>query len=171
MSESSRRVTLGRIGKAHGLEGAFRLWPHADNFERFAELREVTLTRAGEELRVRVLSVHVHGRFLTIQTDALASREDVRPWLGGDLEIDESERVTPEPGRFFHDQIVGLSVVTTSGENVGEIIRIIEAPAHDVYVCMRDGEEYLIPAVDVFVKEIDISAGRMIIAPIPGMME
>ena len=171
MSESSRRVVLGRIGKAHGLEGAFRLWPYADNFERFAALREVTLTRAGEELRVRVQSVHVHGRFLTIQTDALATPEDVRTWLGGDLEIDESERVTPEPGRFFHDQIIGLRVVTTSGETVGEVVRIIESPAHDVYVCRDDEKEYLIPAVDIFVKEIDIAGGRMVIAPIPGMLE
>jgi 16S rRNA processing protein RimM len=171
MSESSQRVVLGRIGKAHGLEGAFRLWPYADNFERFAQLRDVTLTRRGEELRVRIQSVHVHGRFLTIHTDAMATPEDVRPWLGGDLEIDESERVTPEPGEFFQDQIIGLAVVTTSGEAVGEIVRIIESPAHDVYVCLRDEKEYLIPAVDVFVKEIDVSAGRMVIAPIPGMLE
>jgi 16S rRNA processing protein RimM len=171
MQVVTERVTLGRIGKAHGISGAFRLWPYADNLERFAQLRSVTLVHGKRALPATVQSTRIAGRHVIVQTDALSTPEDVRPWLGGDLEIDASERVAPEPGRFYYEDVIGLAVETTDGRVVGKITDIIEAPASDIYVC-RDGEkEFMIPAVDAFVKEYDITGGRLVVDPIPGLLE
>jgi ribosomal 30S subunit maturation factor RimM len=56
---------------------------------------------------------------------------------------------------------------TTSGK-VGTFIDSENAP-HDVYVYAARPIEYLIPAVDEFVKRIDIAAGIMVIEPITGI--
>jgi 16S rRNA processing protein RimM len=166
----SERVALGRIGKAHGLQGAFRVWPYADDTARFARLEKVVLTNGPRSVNARVCSVQAAGGFVIMRTDAIITPEDVRAWLGGDLEIDESDRIEPEAGRYFHDQLIGLTVVTVSGETVGTIAAILDMPANDVYVCCDGDREYLIPAVDEFVRMIDPAAGRMVIAPITGMI-
>lgn len=165
------RVALGKIGKAHGITGAFRVWPYADNLERFTELKAVTISRGAKCVTANVTWARIASGHVVIQTDILQTPEDVQVWLGGDLEVEASERVKLPEGQFFHDQIIGLKVETVDGRSVGTIIRIIDGPANDVYVC-DDGEgEHLIPAVDVFIKSIDISIGRMIIDPIPGMLD
>lgn len=165
------RVALGKIGKAHGIHGAFRIWPYADDLERFTSLKEVTITRGAKSVTAKVETVRVAPGHVVMQTDAIHSPEEVQIWLGGDIEIDSSERVTLPEGKYFHDQIVGLSVVTVSGRRVGTIVEIIDTAANDIYVCSDGENEYMIPAIDVFVKSIDIKNGKMIIDPIPGMLD
>ena len=167
----SDRVVLGRIGKAHGLKGAFRLWPYAENTERFADLKTVTLTTHSKSMSVQVTRVRQGNGFVLIETEEFDSPEDVRPWVNGELEIDATERVTLPEGQYFHDQIIGLRVQTTDGRDMGEVVEIIENAASDVYVCRRDDQEFLIPAVAKFVTRIDIETGIMTIDPIPGLLE
>ena len=82
-------------------------------------------------------------------------------WLGGDIEIDATERVQLPEGQYFHDQIIGLKVETVDGRRVGKsgtrssmdrAMMSTSAPTED--------DEYMIPAVDVFIKSIDIKAGK-----------
>lgn len=164
-------VSLGRVGRPHGISGAFLVWPYAEDLERFSRLKHVILTHGDKLLAVTVESVRLANGHAVIQTGQLATREDVRPWTGGDLEVDASERIQLPPGRFFHDQIIGLRVVTTSGEQVGVIESIMDCPANDIYVCRDGAKEHLIPAVDTIVKEIDLTAGAMKIDPIPGLLD
>lgn len=165
------RIALGRIGRAHGLTGAFRLWPYAQDLERFSLLKAVVLTHGKRTLTAAVVSVRQAKGYLIVQTEEITTPEDVQPWVNGDLEIDVNERVTLPEGQYFHDDIIGLRVETTKGANVGTITAIIENAANDVYVCTSGDAEYLIPAVDEFVKRIDIENGVMVIEPISGMLE
>lgn len=165
------RIALGRIGRAHGLHGAFRLWPYAQNLERFNLLKAVVLTHGKRTLTAAVIEIRQAKGYLIVQTKEITTPEDVQPWVNGDLEIDASERVRLPEGQYFHDDIIGLRVETTKGATVGTITEILENAANDVYVCTSGEAEYLIPAVDKFVKRIDIERGVMVIEPIGGMLE
>ena len=153
------------------MNGAFRVWPYADDLERFRRLHRVVLERDSKTLATVVCSVQLAPGHAIVQTEAITRPEDVSAWQGGDFEIDASERVALPAGQYFHEQIVGLQVETASGEAVGTIVAVMEMPAHDVYVCRRDDKEYLIPAVDLFITSIDLTARRMVINPIPGMID
>lgn len=165
------RVALGKVGKAHGISGAFRIWPYADDLERFADLKRVTITRGSKTLEAVVQSVRIAPGHVVMQTDVIHTPEDVQIWLGGDVEIDASERVQLPEGKFFHDEIIGLKVETVEGRRVGMVIGVLDGTANDIYVCLDGEREYMIPAVDVFVKSIDIKSGKMIIDPIPGLID
>ena len=165
------RIALGRIGRAHGLSGAFRVWPYANDLERFSQVRQVVLTHGTRSLPAVVSNVRQAKGCLIVQTVEITTPDDVQPWVNGDLEIDARERVTLPPGQYFHDDIIGLRVETTSGKVIGTIESILENAANDVYVCRNGDAEYLIPAVDKFVKRIDVANRVMIIEPIAGMID
>ena len=64
----------------------------------------------------------------------------------------------------YHHQVVGLTVLTSSGQQLGKIAEVLERPANDVWVS-RDGVvEHLIPATKDAVVEVDVSAGRVVVA-------
>ena len=165
------RVALGKIGKAHGVHGAFRVWPYADDHERFNELKQVTLTQGAKSVSASVESVRLVPGCVIMQTNAIHTPEEVQIWLGGDVEIEESQRVQLPEGKYFHDQIIGLKVETVAGKRVGIIVQVLDSPANDIYVCLDGEREHLIPAVPKFVKSIDLKSGKMIIDPIPGLID
>ena len=74
-------------------------------------------------------------------------------------------------GQFFWHQVIGLRVEdAATHELLGEVVDIIETGANDVYLVRGQRGEILVPAIKDVVKQIDPSAGRMLIQPLPGML-
>ena len=73
-----------------------------------------------------------------------------------------------EPGRFFIQDIIGADVVTESGEAVGKLADVIDAPAGMIYI-VRGEAEHLIPAVDEFILNTDADNGVITVRLIEGM--
>jgi 16S rRNA processing protein RimM len=69
-----------------------------------------------------------------------------------------------EAGRYYHRQVVGLEVVTESGDQIGVIEEILERPANDVWVSRRGSIEQLIPATRDAVLSVDLEARRVVVA-------
>ena len=71
----------------------------------------------------------------------------------------------------MHD-LVGLEVVTTAGERLGELVEVLHTGANDVYIVRRPGlRDVLVPAISDVVVEVDLAARRMRIDPLPGLIE
>ena len=92
---------------------------------------------------------------------ALEGVEDVNAAMrlkGRRVFIDRADAKLPEGGYFIQD-IIGAEVVTESGERVGELTEVIDAPASLVYV-VRGERERLIPAVPEFITQHGRGRGR-----------
>ena len=102
---------------------------------------------------------------------ALAERpltEDVA-WTGRIFNVDRLRVELPD-GRHFLADLMGLEVRDAdTGAVLGTVTDILTPPAHEVYVVRGGGREYLIPAVDEFVKEIDVDGGFIRVSLIEGM--
>lgn len=84
------------------------------------------------------------------------------------LRFDEVEAL-PE-GTYYHWQILGLEVLTEEGRTLGEIQQIIETGANDVYVVRdQEGREFLLPAIESVIREVDLRAGRVTVHLLPGL--
>lgn len=75
-----------------------------------------------------------------------------------------------EEGEYYYFQVVGVEVFTDQGERLGRVVDVLETKANDVYVVHGPRGEILIPAVEEIVRELDLTARRMIIVPIPGLL-
>ena len=102
------------------------------------------------------------------------SREEAAALRGSVILIRPEERVRLPEGSYYYDQLVGLKVYNRAGECLGQIDDIVPGAAHDHYF-IRDietgGKGFLLPAVKAFILEIDLSGGRIIAEPPPGLME
>jgi len=78
-------------------------------------------------------------------------------------ELDEFE---PEP------EVLGMSVRTDEGRELGCIVETIETGANDVWVVRDDaGTEVLLPVIDDVVLEIDPEAATAVVHLLPGLIE
>jgi 16S rRNA processing protein RimM len=74
-------------------------------------------------------------------------------------------------GEHYWFELIGCDVETADGRTIGRVVEIWDPGAHDVLVIESgDGRRHLVPAVDAFVREIDVAARRLRIETIPGLL-
>jgi 16S rRNA processing protein RimM len=99
--------------------------------------------------------------------DSTTAAEALRHHL---LEVPEAELHPLGEGEYYHFQILGLEVRTTTGEVLGRVEQIISTGSNDVYVVRGPRGEVLIPAVDDVVKSVDPAAGRIEVEAVQGLL-
>ena len=143
-------VRVGRVGKAHGLDGSFFVENGSEDEARFAV--GATLHLDGEPTKV-VASKRSGGRPV-IRLDREAAR-------GAELAVPRSELPPPGEDEYYEFQLVGLSVQEEGGRSLGRVASVQPAPANDVLE-LESG--LLLPLVGACVLEVDLDAGRIVIA-------
>jgi 16S rRNA processing protein RimM len=140
---------VGRVGKPHGLEGAFVVEDASEDPERFAV--GVSLLVGGEPAIV-VESKRAGGRPV-IRFDREVER-------GAELAIERGDLPPPDEDEFYVFQLVGLEVEEEGGRRLGRVVEVAPGPANDVLEL--DGGLAL-PLVDACVQEVDLDAGRILV--------
>lgn len=174
-------VVVGRVGRAHGIRGEVAVEPLTDEPDRrFAAGAVLDVRRPDGHPHAattpRVLTVagtRWHSGRLLVRFEELADRTAVEAARGLRLAIavDASER-PEDPEEFYDHQLVGLRVETTEGVDVGVVREVLHAGAQDLLVIARDGrEDALVPFVAALVPDVDLDAGRLLVADRPGLLE
>ena len=110
------------------------------------------------------------GGYALFRLEGLENVDAVRPLAGQWLVAPEDPVPDLPPGEYYHYQLVGLTVVTDLGEDLGTLQEVLVTGSNDVYVVQSaSGEEILLPAVSQVIKQVDLSAGRMLVHLIDGL--
>ncbi len=174
-------VVVGRIGKAHGIKGEVSVELRTDEPERRFATGAVLRTQAAQggqphgpdrpgALTVRTTRWH-QSRLLVVFEEVRDrnAAEAVRGLLLA-VEVDPAE--SPEdPEEYYDHQLVGLRVVTTAGEDVGELAEVLHGSVQDLLsIRADDGREVLVPFVTELVPEVDLAGGRVLVEDLPGLL-
>lgn len=170
MTDHQPLVAVGRIVKVFGLRGEVVVKPLTSSPERFARLATVLVGPAETDARPRTIaSVQIGGKGVRLGFDDVTDRTAAEALRGHFLFVTAEERITPPPGRYFVEDVVGLRVVDERDGDVGRVKDVLRMPAHDVYVIGTAAEDILLPAVKEFVREIDVERGEMRVRLLDGM--
>jgi 16S rRNA processing protein RimM len=144
-------VAIGRVGKPHGLDGSFVVEQASDDERWFASGAE--LLAAGEP--VVVVTAKVAGGRPVIRLDRDVPR-------GSALEVDRSSLPATEDGEFYVFELVGLEVVEETGRTLGKVVNVAPGVANDALE-LEGGA--MLPLVEDCVRDVDLAAGRILVAP------
>jgi len=161
-------VAVGRILGAHGRDGEIRVRSTSNVPDRFDEGQSLELSEDGATPAGRTFQI-VRSRTtitkgseeLILQFRGFRDRDQAIRLTGQWLCVTPSEVPEAEEGEYFHYQLIGLTVRTAGGDELGGITEILETGSNDVYVVVGPEGEVLVPALSNVVKEIDIHAGSM----------
>jgi 16S rRNA processing protein RimM len=101
----------------------------------------------------------------------LRDRTEAERHRGAEVLAPREDLPEPDPGEWYIADLVGLSVWTDSGEELGELIEVLTLPANDVGVVRGKRGEVLVPLLDHVVVELDVDGGRLTVALPPGLLE
>lgn len=164
-----RFLEIGVVVGPYGVDGEVRVAVTSDFPERFAALESV---RVGERLRpYEVTSARLHRAEAILKLRGVDDASAAAALRGEVLRVSLADAVPPPEEHYYWHQIIGLQVLTPEGERLGQVVDILRTGANDVYVVRGPRGEVLVPAIEDVVQSVDLSAGRMIVTPLPGMLE
>lgn len=173
-------IVVGRIGKPHGIKGEVSVEPRTDEPDRrFADGAVLITTQQRSETADRnpvppsltVAGSRWHSGRLLVRFEELSDRTAAEQARGTALSIPLDPEERPEdPEEFYDHQLVGLTVLTTDGREVGTLREVLHGAAQDLLVIATDGPDALVPFVSQLVPEVDLAAGRIVVRDIPGLL-
>jgi 16S rRNA processing protein RimM len=183
-SQPEDEVVVGRLGRPHGVRGELTVELRTDEPERrFADgavlaVRRPTGRAAGSGAsarheRLTVAGTRWHQDRLLVSFEEIPDRNAAEAARGLLLVVTVDPGERPEdPEEFYDHQLVGLAVVTLDGRAEGTVVEVLHAGAQDLLVVRREGrDDALVPFVSALVPEVDLAAGRVVVADRPGLLE
>jgi 16S rRNA processing protein RimM len=165
-------VTIGKVIKTFGVKGEMKIEPLTDFPERFRNLHRVYLVSpAGKEVVCEVRSARNAGGAIYLLFTGYNTPEKAKVLNGWLLKIPESETVPLPDGSYYWFELIGMEVVSESGEKLGAIVDIFQTGSNDVYVLKKGRKEIYIPATKEVIRQIDKKARRMTIRVLEGLLE
>jgi 16S rRNA processing protein RimM len=144
-------VTIGRVGKSHGLDGSFVVEGASETRELFSVGAKLLVD--GEEATV-VGSKQARGRPVI--------RLDRRVARGSELGVRRSALAPTADDEYYVFQLVGLEVWEDGGAALGAVTDVAPGVANDV---LELDSGLLLPMVEDCVLFVDLDARRIVVAP------
>jgi len=163
-------VLLGVVIGVRGLKGDLRIKSFTADPEDLAAYGPLW-DEAGEvSYRVRVTG-EVKGHLIA-RIKGVSNRTAAETLKGLKLHIARSALPDPEEDEFYHSDLIGLQVVTTSGEVLGTVSAVEDFGAGDVLeVASGPYKGLVVPFTNEVVPEVDLEIGTVTVDLPDGLLE
>ncbi len=161
--DKKQYIEAGKIVNTHGVKGEVKIQVWLDSPEFLKKFKTVYI----DNKAVKLLSGRVHKGFLIAVLDGVEDVNSAMSLKNKTVYIDRKDAKLPK-GAYFLQDIIGASVVTEDGSEIGVLKDILETPASHIYVVQGE-VEHLVPAVDEFVLKVDAENAVVTVRLIEGM--
>ncbi|MEP6852021.1 MAG: ribosome maturation factor RimM [bacterium] len=184
--DGAELVTVGLIGKAHGLRGEVAVQPWTDDpAGRFrpgtqfkTAAREPAVARQpapeppGPPPRLTIAAARQQsGRWLVAFAE-VEHRDAAEALRGTRLLLPATARPPLEdPDEFYDTDLIGLRVEDPAGRAVGQVREMVHGPAGDLLAVIIDDQEHLIPFVRAIVPRVDVAGGVVVVDAPKGLFD
>jgi 16S rRNA processing protein RimM len=167
------RVRIGRIGRTHGVAGEILLDTLTFTPAELNAMRSYTwIGRDGAERPLVLRSARAAHDRMIVAFDGVTTREAAALLTLGELWAEASKLPDPGPGLAYRYQLTGCTVMDEQGGTIGVLEDILDTAAHPIYrVRTPEGREVLIPAVDAFLRSVDVEGRRIVVALPEGLLD
>jgi len=147
-----------------GVRGEVRLHLHNRSSDLLSDGREVLLVDEDDgRRRVRTSTRPGAGGRVLGRLDGVGDREAARALIGHELVIAKADLPDTDDDVYYHHELLGLEVVTSSGRALGRLAEIHGGSGVDVWV-VRGEQEHFLPALAEVFLEVDPARGWAVVA-------
>ena len=166
----SQFLECGKIINTHGVRGGLKLESWCDTPQDLASLKKIYIKQGADYKCHKVKKASVFKQFVLLELEGI-NDIDAAEMLKNTIVFADRDDISIDEDSFFLADIIGLPVFDlASGEKIGTLSDVLNLGASDLYEIDTKNGKKLIPAVDEFIKEIDLEKG-IFVSLIEGMLD
>ena len=162
-ADTSRLILLGVITQAHGIRGEIKLKSYT------AEPEDITAYGPLRDKSGTLIALTLTGGTkdsLIAKIKGIETRDAAEKLRNTELFVPRNALPPPRENEYYHEDLVGLNILTEKGEAYGNILAMHNFGAGDLASIKRiTGEEELLPFTRKTFLKIDFENSLCIIRP------
>jgi 16S rRNA processing protein RimM len=160
-----RLIRVGVIAKAHGVRGELSVKTDVPGSRTLMMQTRLYLRDAQGRLESRqIRTARAAEKQMLLELEGVDDRDAAQALHGREVMLPRACLPPVEQGEYYAADLIGMAVKSPTGAPLGRVTRLNDAGG--VPVLMIEGERELqVPLVDVFVKQVNVEAGEMIVEP------
>lgn len=166
-------VQIGRLKKTYGLNGELKSFIEERFWEDLLEADVLFVELKGQKIPFFIEEIKEGGDIL-LKFEEVEDRDAATELSGKPLFMRISDLSEQNASLSFEDRLpglVGFTIVTEEGLEVGPVAELIEMPMQVLALVEKNDEEIMIPLVEDFIVDI-IEEEKIIIMSLPeGLLE
>jgi 16S rRNA processing protein RimM len=155
-------ICIARIGAAHGVRGAVKLWTFTEDplaVQAYGPLVTKDGARSFEVASAREAKGH-----LVATLKGIATREDAERLNGLELYVAREKLPATDQDEYYHADLIGLDAVTAANAPLGRVVAIHNFGAGDIIeIAPPGGASMLLPFTHAVVPSVDLEGRRVVI--------
>jgi 16S rRNA processing protein RimM len=164
------RVLIGRILKAHGIQGEVTFLATGDDPGSLRPGLVAYLSERGDE-SLTVRAARAGYRSWLLSFEEVTDRDAAELLAGRALFVEEESLPRLPEGEYYQFQLVEQVVTRSDGRELGRVSRVIDMPGHDLLEVQGALGEFLVPMRREFVEWIDLERGEIRLADRADLLE
>jgi len=151
VEELGKEIILGKVGAVYGIKGWLKIHSFTDDPEAILDYFPWSLKLGNKTQAVEITDWRRHNSSLIVKISNVDDRDIAQAYVGSEILVNEKALPELPEGEFYWRDLIGMTVVTTQGYNLGSVSDVMETGANDVLVVkanLNDGfgkKERLIP--------------------------
>ncbi len=151
-------VIMGRIVGAQGILGWVKIQTFTEYLDGLLDYDAWYLGNDKQPWRkVEVLEANVHGKVLVARLPGILDRTTAEQCKGLLVAVHRDSLPKQAPDEYYWSDLIGMTVVNLSGDQLGTVGTLLETGANDV-LSVRDalGKEILIPFLAKVIQQVSL---------------
>ena len=170
---------IGTIVNVHGLKGEIRVMPATDDPSRFKLLDKLQIFFGSDITEYSLKNAWPHKTMIVLKLAGIDDRNAAEKMVGGVIKVPRSKALPLEENQYYQKDLLDMAVVSDTGEELGQLVQIIETGANDVYVVRPAArpdtkgkiKDLLIPAIEECILSVSVKDKKMTVHVMEGLRE
>lgn len=165
-------IRIGKLTGTHGVKGDMKFYPYSGSCDSLKQPCDVLLVSpSGIQHEKQIQRITSGGGKHTISFAGIDSINQVQKYISCEICVQRSQLPEPDENEYYWCDLMGLHVVTDTGQALGTIVDIFETGSNDIYVVKNNTREFLIPAIADVIVSVDLTSRLVTISPLDGLLD
>lgn len=156
-------ISIGQIVNTHGIRGEVKVYPLTDDIKRFDKVDRIYVEEGNELIALDVASVKYMKNMVIIKFKTINDVNSAEKLRNKYIKVHRKDTVKLPKDAYLICDLIGLTVMTESGEILGKVKDVFQTGSNDVFVVKSEEREILIPGLKSIFKKIDLEAEEIIV--------
>jgi 16S rRNA processing protein RimM len=160
---AQQHINVGKISGVFGIKGWVKVFSFTDPRENILTYSPWLLKKDDETKTVNIVDGQLQGKTIVAQLDGVNDRDQAASLMGWDIFITQDQLPKAAKGEYYWSDLIGLTVETIDGVQLGVVDSLLETGANDVLIVQGERERVIPFLQGQTIINVELDAGRIIV--------